>query len=408
MAETITILGEKEKFERALNNYYSLKKAYEESFESLKESLLENKALSWDERRKKMVKKCVNCGREGGTIFSIQPVQNNDPLFTYRILSAECGNPKKCNLNIKLNVGRFCLLPKIIEDLEKEKEMKKTEIIHLRNQAKFGYVSTEEAATTPLLDDETSVEDSLTFFLNEYKKKHNESNDDNKAKEQEISIWLDSFKKRIKLHRLNGGSMEELEILMREYKENYFVEKQKIMKSKYKNYSVIESHLHHADVPIIDLDYIYMVGQQIINDTFDNPGKSSKSKSKSNTRKRGEKNKSNKTKKVIVEENKDPYKILGIERKDNLKAIKKAYFLLARKFHPDKNKTMTKEEAMEAFTDVSNAYENLADTKKRAYYDDRGVYMPHNVSSDSNSLGGGGSGLNPFTLYNMFFNESTF
>jgi hypothetical protein len=411
-------ISEHKKFETALTNYYRLKKRYEESLETMKKPLLENKNLSLIEKRNRMVKKCINCGREGGgTIFSIETVHNSDPLFTYRILSAECGSSKeKCNLNIKLNVGRFSLLPQIIEDLKKEQNINETNIIKLKNQSKFGYITEEEAATTPLIDDENSIGGNLKYFL-ETKKKINESDDVIKSKEQEkeISIWLESFKKQIK-------TPLDLETFMRDYKENYFDKKQEIMKIKYKNSGVnIDEnknlHLDHVDVPINNLDFVYMVEQQIISDIFDNS--SSKPNKKNKTRKTGKKNNpNNKTKKVIVEERKNPYKILGIDNKDDLTKIKIAYRKLVLKFHPDKflvdeKNPMTKEEAMDKFKDVSNAYENLADPEKRAYYDRNGVYDTNihlSSGTESNSSGGGGGGgnMNPFTLYNMFFNQTSF
>ena len=46
--------------------------------------------------------------------------------------------------------------------------------------------------------------------------------------------------------------------------------------------------------------------------------------------------------------------------------IKKAYFKLAKQYHPDVNKT---NQAKDRFTYISTAYHTLGDEKKRRIYD---------------------------------------
>merc|ERR1712038_888705 len=64
---------------------------------------------------------------------------------------------------------------------------------------------------------------------------------------------------------------------------------------------------------------------------------------------------------------KNYYKILGISRTADKKAIKKAYRDLALKWHPDK--ADDKEKAEKMFQDISEAYEVLSDEEKRGKYD---------------------------------------
>ncbi len=68
-------------------------------------------------------------------------------------------------------------------------------------------------------------------------------------------------------------------------------------------------------------------------------------------------------------EYKDYYDILGVKRDATESEIKSAYRKLARKYHPDVNKTR---EAESKFKDINEAYEVLGDKQKRQRYDSLG------------------------------------
>jgi len=85
---------------------------------------------------------------------------------------------------------------------------------------------------------------------------------------------------------------------------------------------------------------------------------------------------------------KDYYKILGVERRSEQKAISGAYRKLARQFHPDINKARGAEER---FKEINEAYQVLGDPEKRARYDQMyEVYQRGGV--DWQSVFGGGRG----------------
>ena len=67
---------------------------------------------------------------------------------------------------------------------------------------------------------------------------------------------------------------------------------------------------------------------------------------------------------------KDYYETLGVKRGATDAEIKSAYRKLARKYHPDVNKT---KEAEEKFKDMNEAYEVLGDKQKRQRYDSLGA-----------------------------------
>lgn len=82
---------------------------------------------------------------------------------------------------------------------------------------------------------------------------------------------------------------------------------------------------------------------------------------------------------------KDYYKILGVAKNSSAKEIKKAYYQLAKKYHPDTNKDDPN--ASKKFQEVSEAYEILSDDTKRKEFDTFGT-----TTEQMNRQGGGGGG----------------
>jgi molecular chaperone DnaJ len=80
---------------------------------------------------------------------------------------------------------------------------------------------------------------------------------------------------------------------------------------------------------------------------------------------------------------KDYYKILGVSENASKEDIKKAYKRLAKKYHPDLNKSDP--DAAEKFKEINEAASVLGDEKKRAQYDRFG--------STSEGFGGGTGGF---------------
>ncbi|MFM8859983.1 MAG: DnaJ C-terminal domain-containing protein [Methylocystis sp.] len=83
----------------------------------------------------------------------------------------------------------------------------------------------------------------------------------------------------------------------------------------------------------------------------------------------------------------DPYEVLGVSRASSGGDIKKAYRLLAKKYHPDRNRDDLK--AKERFSEISSAYEILGDETKKAQFD-RGE-----IGSDGKPRGFEGFGAGP-------------
>jgi molecular chaperone DnaJ len=86
---------------------------------------------------------------------------------------------------------------------------------------------------------------------------------------------------------------------------------------------------------------------------------------------------------------KDFYAILGVDKKAGADEIKKKYRSLARELHPDKTKGDSALE--EKFKAVSEAYDILSDSKKRAEYDEaRSLFERGGFRAPMGGQGGGG------------------
>ena len=83
----------------------------------------------------------------------------------------------------------------------------------------------------------------------------------------------------------------------------------------------------------------------------------------------------------------DFYKVLNVPKSATKGEVKKAYFVLAKKYHPDTNKS---ESGAEKFKEASEAYDVLRDKDKRSVYD---TYGHDGIDMQNNGQNPGG---NPF------------
>ncbi|KAJ3750035.1 DnaJ protein [Lentinula detonsa] len=97
---------------------------------------------------------------------------------------------------------------------------------------------------------------------------------------------------------------------------------------------------------------------------------------------------------------KNPYDVLGVKRDASAADIKKTYFSLARKYHPDTNSDKT---AQSKFLEIQEAYDVLKDEKKRAAYDQYGS-ASQQPGFDPNAFSGpGGAGFSGFQDFTSTF-----
>ncbi|MCR5716999.1 MAG: molecular chaperone DnaJ [Lachnospiraceae bacterium] len=97
----------------------------------------------------------------------------------------------------------------------------------------------------------------------------------------------------------------------------------------------------------------------------------------------------------MAEQKRDYYEVLGVDRSADDAALKKAYRVLAKKYHPDMNPG--DKEAEKKFKEASEAYAVLSDPDKRRQYDQFG----HAAFEQ----GGGGGGFGGFDFSSADFSD---
>ena len=95
----------------------------------------------------------------------------------------------------------------------------------------------------------------------------------------------------------------------------------------------------------------------------------------------------------------DYYEVLGVSKDADPDTIKKAYRTLAKKYHPDINKS---EDAPEKFKEVQEAYEVLSDETKKNLYDRYGHAGVDPNAANNMGGGFGGFNFNDFDLGDVF------
>lgn len=99
---------------------------------------------------------------------------------------------------------------------------------------------------------------------------------------------------------------------------------------------------------------------------------------------------------IKISKLKNYYEILGVHQSATEDEIRKAYKKLAVKYHPDKNKS---EHSTEAFKKISSAFSVLSNPEKKKNYDMFG-------DEDTSRMNFNSDFVDPFQMFNMFFNEN--
>jgi hypothetical protein len=118
-------------------HYYELKQKYEETMNKRKNNIKKKKDISLNEKRakiKKLIGTCVNCNKEGGTIFE----EKNG------LLKAVCGANPACSLNINIKRKLYDNVIDLNQKNNKTIESIKMRIIMTKLDYLFGLVNSKE------------------------------------------------------------------------------------------------------------------------------------------------------------------------------------------------------------------------------------------------------------------------
>lgn len=165
-------------FEDALNEYFQLKKAFDNQINNYKKKILNDSSLSNREKRSeylKLMPKCINCKRPSkrGTIFSNKYIPADENKESTRILHASCGDlADPCNLDIQIQLDKIEPMETVMNNIQQEIKEYKNKIICDKNRLLFGIIDTETAienfdSNKSYITDITSV---YEMYLDNYNK----------------------------------------------------------------------------------------------------------------------------------------------------------------------------------------------------------------------------------------------
>lgn len=120
-------------------DYFKLKEKYQNILNLRKDKIKKDASKTIREKRrdiKRLVPKCINCGRPGGTIFE---EKNN-------ILKASCGSTPPCNLNLVIKRKRYDNLRELDHANEKIIDNLKMRIIISKLDYLFGFIASKDDA----------------------------------------------------------------------------------------------------------------------------------------------------------------------------------------------------------------------------------------------------------------------
>lgn len=122
-------------FDNAISTYYKLKGEYENKIKKSIKEIYNNNTLNLEEKREKYTqikKKCIVCGRSGGSIFE----QDGN------LLIAKCGHIEApCKLDIKLQKAKYDNIINSLSETNKSINTYKNNIIDTKLDYLFGFTN---------------------------------------------------------------------------------------------------------------------------------------------------------------------------------------------------------------------------------------------------------------------------
>ena len=250
-----------EKYLEELKEFYILKKKYEKYKESIKKKLIDSDN-SMQVKKQLLAKtkfKCINCKKEGGTIFQID--ESNLKVF--------CGNKSNpCNINLNISRQKFTNLKVDIINVENEINQKKREIIISKLNYIFKYIEEDKA-----VENFEEIKSGLTELQKKYnilfeKYVYIFDNDSKKSNLEDLILiqhnHINEFKDILNLY-YSTRENKYLKNALNYYISNIISIDEKILNIKYK-YNAIEKDLDNNINYLIQNKYLQNDTELLVND----------------------------------------------------------------------------------------------------------------------------------------------
>lgn len=124
----------------AIEKFYKMKQTYDSVIKKARKAVSKDKTLTKEQKRQKLAQmktKCINCGKQGGTIFTVSS----------EVLRAQCGNEQPCPLDLHIQKGAYENVLTTISYLREAEESTKSSIIRTKLDLLFGYSTEDEAVS---------------------------------------------------------------------------------------------------------------------------------------------------------------------------------------------------------------------------------------------------------------------
>jgi hypothetical protein len=186
-----------------IDEYYKLKKQYEDKYNKAKNKILRDEDLTKKEKQiriQQLKPLCLNCKKPGGNIFF------NDG----KTLRITCGNKEKpCNLNFEVNKEGLYFNSLIIQkQISNEIENNKDTLIKNKLNFLFSYISEEKIVEFLNKFKETyDVQSDVFEYVNNVIMNATDNKDkerDIKDKEAELFVQIQEFKQLLKQYEDDG------------------------------------------------------------------------------------------------------------------------------------------------------------------------------------------------------------
>lgn len=146
----------------AIGIFFKLKGKYEKEQKKIKNKILARDDLTLEEKRnlfQTLKPKCVNCKKEGGTLFQVEPDR----------YVALCNAEPKCKLHIEIHKGNVLQLSDYVKELREKHEEFIASIMKIKYNLLFKYAN--ETETVDLFEKNKSEFDKSASLYDMYKTK---------------------------------------------------------------------------------------------------------------------------------------------------------------------------------------------------------------------------------------------